>query len=266
MNKILKKQIEHMEKQEQKLLNKKENQLIKTKLTPLIDKIEEKIPAKLKDTLDLAFYKSFELVFEKGNKLIEMTYDKEKILLQYDINNYAVEKSLSKQHIQTIDKQANKSKLMNAAISMTEGTVLGILGIGLPDIPLFISVMMKTIQEVALNYGFKYESDQEKSYMLLIICGALSKGEKQKEFNHQITLMEEKIIEIANFETDLKQQMKITADLLSNTLITAKFIQGFPIIGALGGVVNHSIVSKISKFASLKYKKRYLIEKAKRQK
>lgn len=46
-------------------------------------------------------------------------------------------------------------------------------------------------------------------------------------------------------------------------MLTVKFIQGIPIIGVVGGVVNYSIIKKIGKYSSLKYKKRYLIRKAK---
>lgn len=256
MDKILKRQIDYMKVKEKKLLNKQENHLLKTKLTPMMDRIEEQIPDKLKNTLDLAFYKGFQLVFEKGNKYIEMTYSKDNIQLQYDLNNYAVERRLSKKHIKNVDKLANKSNMLNTTISVAEGTILGLLGIGLPDIPLFISVIMKTIYEIALSYGFDYESEQEKRYILLLICAAMSKDEKQKEFNNQLNLLEENIT--------LEEQIKITSDILSYNLLTAKFIQGIPIIGAVGGLVNYTIINKIRKFASMKYKMRYLIQKSKK--
>jgi len=262
MDKVLKKQIEFLKSQEEKFLNNKGNQLINTKLTPMIKKIEAIIPAKLKDTLDFAFYKGFQLVFEKGSKYIEMTYNKDNIKLQYDLNNYAVERKLSKKYINKLDKQANTSNMINSTISVAEGTILGLLGIGLPDIPLFISVIMKTIYEIALSYGFDYESDKEKCFVLLLICVAIAKEEEQKDFNHQLELLEEKIEANIDIDVDLKKQIKISSDVLSNALLTAKFIQGLPIVGLVGGVVNHTIVKKIGKFASLKYKKRYLIEKS----
>ncbi len=265
MDKILKRQIDYMKVKEEKLLNKPENQLIKTKLTPMLNRIEDQIPDKLKSTLDLAFYKGFELVFEKGNKYIEMTYSKDNIQLKYDLNNYAVERRLSKKHIKNVDKLANKSNMVNTTISVAEGTILGLLGIGLPDIPLFISVIMKTVYEIALSYGFDYESEQEKRYILLLICAAMSKDVKQKEFNKQLNLLEEKMDNMKETESiTLKEQIKITSDILSYNLLTAKFVQGIPIIGAVGGLVNYTIVNKIRKFASMKYKMRYLIQKTKK--
>jgi len=263
MEKTLKKQIEIVKKQEEKFLNKKGNQLINTKLNPLMNKIEAIIPDKLKDTLDCTFYKGFQLVFEKGSKYIEKTYNKDKIKLQYDLNNYAVERKLCKKYLNKLDKQANTSNMVNSSISVAEGTILGLLGIGLPDIPLFISVIIKTIYEITLSYGFDYESEQEKCYVLLVICVAMTKEEEQKEFNCQLKLLEEKMKSNIDIEVNLKKQIKITSHVLSNALLTVKFIQGLPIIGVVGGVVNHTIVKKIGKFAALKYKKRYLMEKSK---
>lgn len=264
MNKILKKQIKRVERQEIKLMNKQGNPFVKRTWKPIQTKIEEFVPDKLRETLNITFYKGFQLVFDKGSKYIEMTYNKDKKQLQYDLNNYAVDRALSKKHINSLDKQAGKSNWMNSTISVIEGTILGALGIGLPDIPLFIAVIMKTIYEVALSYGYEYESEEEKYYVLLIICSAMSTQEKKKEFDHQLVELQAKMDENIVFEIELKKQMKITAKVLSDALLTAKFIQGFPIIGIVGGIVNHSIIRKIGKYASLKYKKRYLLQKTKK--
>lgn len=41
-------------------------------------KIEKFVPEKLSDTMNTAFYKDFELIFEKGTGIIEKAYNKEK--------------------------------------------------------------------------------------------------------------------------------------------------------------------------------------------
>ena len=154
-------------------------------------------------------------------------------------------------------------KTINSTLSVLEGGVLGVLGIGLPDIPLFISVIMRTIYQVSLSYGYDYEKDEEKQYVLLLICGAITYGEEQKEYNEQINVLGEKIDQKTSLGDDLKEYIKTTSDLLSNSLLTAKFIQGIPIVGVVGGAINYSMVSKIGKYASIKYKKRYLLSKIK---
>jgi len=123
---------------------------------------------------------------------------------------------------------------------------------------------MKTIYEVALSYGFDYKSDKEKKYILLLICVSMTKAEEQKEYNKQLELFEDKMDENIYTGIDEQEQMKITAGVLSKALLTAKFIQGLPLVGVVGGVINHNIVNKIGKMAVFKYKKRYLTEKLKK--
>ena len=250
-----------LEKQEQMMLNQPENSLMKTTVSPLMNKIQSKIPVKLKSTLDTAFYKGFQLVFEKGSNYIEKTYNKDKIEMEYDINNYAVDKKFTKKHFKKLDKQSQQSGMINSTFSILEGGVLGLLGIGLPDIPLFLSVIVKTIYEISLSYGYQYNTPEEKKYILLLICGAITKGEKQKEFDRELELLGEKIDQNIVADCNTEKQMKVTAEIFSDALITAKFIQGIPIIGAIGGVVNYSILNRVSKYARIEYKKRYLQKK-----
>ncbi len=61
-------------------------------------------------------------------------------------------------------------------LSGVSGIGLGVLGIGLPDIVLFTALMLRSVYEIALNYGFDYHSKQEKRFVLLLIQGALSYG------------------------------------------------------------------------------------------
>lgn len=267
---ILSKQLENIQEEEQKILNKKENTLlqensflqgIQGKVLPFMDKLQGKIPPKLISTLDTAFYKSFQLVFEKGNTYIEKTYNKDKYQLEFDLNNYAVDKYTSKKYIHKLDTKSNQSKTLNISLTAVEGTVLGLFGIGLPDIPLFIAVIIRTIDEIALSYGYDYSTDGEKAYMMLIICAAMTKGEVQKDFDFKVDELGRNLETKVEFTVNVVDEMKKTARILSESLLTAKFIQGLPVVGVIGGVVNTYIVAKIGKYAGLKYKKRYLSEK-----
>ena len=154
MSKFIKKEINKLNKKENKIINKKRNTIIKNKLNPISEKIEEKIPDKVRATLESAFYNAFKVVFKGGSKYIEKLYNKEKIKLDHDINNYAFNKRATRKSLKLIDFQGKRSKLINSTISTVEGIGLGALGIGIPDIPIFISVILKTIYEIALSYGF----------------------------------------------------------------------------------------------------------------
>lgn len=258
MNKIIKKEINKLNKKENKIINKKRNKIIKNKLNPISEKIEERIPDKLRATLESAFYNAFKVVFKGGSKYIEKLYNKEKIKLDHDINNYAFNKRATRKSLKLIDSQGKRSKLINSTISTVEGIGLGVLGIGIPDIPIFISVILKTIYEIALIYGFDYESEEEKIYILNLINVALTSEEEKLYYSEKINEIENKIDLGIMLENNLDDEIKETAKILSNTLLIAKFIQGLPIVGIVGGVVNYQFVSKISKYSSIKYKKRYL--------
>ncbi|MGG7057282.1 EcsC family protein [Clostridium tertium] len=258
MSKIIKKEINKLNKKENKLINKKRNKIIKNRLDPISEKIEEKIPEKLRSTLESAFYNGFKLVFQKGSKYIEKLYDKDKIQLEHDINNYSLNKRVTRKSLKLMDSQGKKTKLINSTISTIEGGGLGILGIGLPDIPLFIGMILKTVYEIALSYGFDYESDDEKIYILNLINVALSSEEEKLIYSEKINRIENDIIFGGDLNSSLDLEIKNTSKVLSNTLLIAKFIQGIPIIGVVGSVSNYQVISKVSKYASIRYKKRYL--------
>lgn len=262
INDTIKKHLNLIEKKEKKFLNKKQG-IIEGSLEPIVDKIESKVPQTLKDSLDKAFYKAFQVIFEKGTKYIEMMYNKNKIQFNHGINDYSLSRKVSSKSIKKIDRHAQRSKLLNTSISTIEGAGLGLLGIGIPDIPLFTAMVLKTIYEISLSYGFLYELEEEKVYVLNIIKAALTSGEVQRKYNHKVELLADKIDNHIPFDYDLKKEIVNTSKILSDSMLTSKFVQGIPVIGAVGSIANYTTINKISRYGALKYKKRYLNNKNK---
>ncbi len=254
-------QFKRLNKKEERILNKKDNRFIKSKINPVMDKVQDKIPEKLRATLETAFLKGFELVFEKGNNVIEKTYNKDRLMSDHVVNDYILEKKLNRRNMNTLDKYARNSNRFNTSLSLVEGSVLGFFGIGLPDIPLFIGVIMKTINEIALNYGFDYKNDNEKAFILKIISAAMSEGEDKIRINDEISILGEAIDKNLEINIDLDSLIKETAKILSDALLVGKFIQGIPFVGIVGGTINYTIIKKIAKYGQIKYKKRYLAKK-----
>ncbi|WP_195263494.1 EcsC family protein [Clostridium sp. 1001275B_160808_H3] len=261
MKKIINRELNKLNKKENKLLNKRENKFIKNKVASISDKIEEKIPQKLKDTLESAFYNGFKLVLEKGSKYIEKLYNKDKIQLEHDVNNYSLDKKVTRKSIKIMDSQGKKSKIINSTISTIEGAGLGVVGIGLPDIPLFIAMILKTVYEIALSYGFNYESEEEKIYILNLINVALTNSKEKVLYNEKLNEVEYKIDSNIVINRDLNLEIRSTSQVLSESLLMAKFIQGLPIVGVLGSITNYQVINKVSKYARIRYKKRYLNKK-----
>lgn len=257
---IIKKHLNKLDKKEQKILNRKQN-IIEEKLEPFVDKVESKVPDSLKVSLDKAFYKAFKIIFEKGTKYIEKLFNKNKIQFNHNVNDYSLNKYADKGSLKRIDRHAQRSKLINTSISTIEGAGLGLLGMGLPDIPLFTAMILKTIYEISLSYGFLYEIDEEKVYVLNLINAALTRDETQRKYNHRVDIIGDKIDKHILFEYDLNKEITNTSKILSNSMLTSKFVQGIPVVGVVGSIVNYKIINNISRYSSIKYKKRYLNNK-----
>ncbi len=245
-------------------LNRKEKKFetkqIQKNTSIINQKLDEIIPLKLRSTLDIAFNKAFELVFEKGTAVIEKTYNKEQRELDFQVNEYAAGLKETKKTIKAFSKQANKSKTVNMLLSGVEGVGLGVLGIGIPDIPLFIGVLLKSIYEIALSYGFSYETESEQCFILKLIQVSMEHGGEFKKGNEELNrLIEDGVI----FPDIRKEQIKKTSSAMSNELLYMKFLQGIPIIGIAGGLSDSVYLKKVTDFAQLKYKKRFLMSRNK---
>lgn len=226
----------------------------------LQQKLEEKIPEKLEETLNTAFIKAFDLVFEKRTGLIEKTYNKDQQKTDYQVREYAAGLKESRKTVKAFGRQSQGTRMKNLMISGVEGVGLGLLGIGLPDIPLFTAVILKSVYEIALSYGFEYESEKEQWFILKMIETALKKGEELERNN---SLLNAWIDQNGIGETvkGRKEQSKETAAALAEALLYMKFLQGIPVVGVAGGAADTVYLKKITDYAELKYKRRFLRKK-----
>lgn len=226
----------------------------------LQQKLEEKIPEKLEETLNAAFIKAFDLVLEKGTGLIEKTYNKDQQKTDYQVREYAAGLKESRKTVKAFGRQSQGTRMKNLMISGVEGVGLGLLGIGLPDIPLFTAVILKSVYEIALSYGFEYESEKEQWFILKMIETALKKGEELERNN---SLLNAWIDQNGIGETvkGRKEQSKETAAALAEALLYMKFLQGIPVVGIAGGAADTVYLKKITDYAELKYKRRFLRKK-----
>lgn len=251
--------------QEWEKLNKKEQKFLKDreqkKDSVLNQKLAEKVPAKLQGTLDQAFAKAFGTIFEKGTGIIEKTYKKEEMQKTFKINEYTNEVRQNKRSLKAFGKKAEGSGRVNLLVSGAAGIGMGIFGVGIPDIPVFTAMVLKGIYEIALSYGYEYETEGERRFILMLIQGAVSYGKEMLDVDAQIDAY------ISTAETpedyDEKHQIEKTAAGLSKELLYMKFLQGIPIVGAVGGIYDAVYMKRITEYANLKYKKRFLTKRTK---
>ena len=143
-------------------------------------------------------------------------------------------------------------------LTTVEGIGLGALGIGIPDIVLFLTTVLRGIYETALHYGFEYESRFEQMMILKMMAASLSTGEnwfrQNKEVNDWLLVGQREIT-----EEEFQAQLQQTAAVFAVDMLLLKFIQGMPVLGILGGAANPLYYQKILGYARLKYRRRYLL-------
>ena len=248
--KQLEKEWQQLLREEQKFIDK--NAVLKEKNWQ--KKVEKYVPEKLDETLKNAFLKAFMLIFEKGTGIIEKTYDKAKNEQEYKINEFAAEIKNDRGAIKKFHRLAKNKKQLNLAVSAAGGIGMGVFGMGLPDIPIFLGVLLKSIYEIAVNYGFSYETEDEQTYILKLIETALSHDSALAEGNVALNAwFAAQDVGIAK-----EVQMKKTAELLAQEMLYLKFVQGIPLIGVAGGISDAVYQKKITDYAMLKYKRRFL--------
>ena len=248
----LQKEWEKLEVQEQRFLQKRSEK----RESILNQKLEEKIPPKLQKTLDTAFAKAFALIFEKGTGVIEKTYQRTKLEQDYQVRQYMADVKQNSKSLRSFSKKARDTGTKNLLLSGVSGIGMGVLGIGLPDIPVFTGMILKNIYETALQYGYSYESREEKYFILLLIRGAVSYGDTLCEIDGKVNEFIRNGILPEEYQD--KEQIEQTAGALSKELLYMKFLQGIPVVGVVGGAYDAVYMKRITEYAELKYRHRYL--------
>lgn len=264
----LEKEWDHIIRQERKMVPAERRNLSSWKKM-----LEDKIPDRVYENLRAAFGKAFALIFEKGEVLIEKTYNKEELLKDFAIRDYAVGVKGDRKTLKEVRRKSGSSDLTNMTISAVEGIGLGILGIGLPDIVIFTGILLKGIYETALHYGFDYDDLKEKLLILKMMEASLLEGDDwiraNKEVNEWLRCgvpsgtgkyyqgcSEEVCLNLA-----LREQVRKTADVFALDMLLLKFVQGLPVVGIAGGAANPVYYNRVMKYVKLMYQKRYLLKK-----
>lgn len=261
MDKRMKKRMAAIEK-ELLIVAKQEAKLEKAAMKERSGGIKEALgnllPEKVYTGLESAFCKGFSLVFSKGRSIIEKSYNKETMQQDHTIRDFAVQVKGNRRELRRMHKSAKRSDFVNLAVTTAEGIGLGALGVGMPDIVLFITTLLKGIYEAALNYGFDYEDEREQLLILKMMAASLLNGEQWLDADAEVNAilhMPDGYVE----EEEFQEQLHQTASVFAMDMLVLKFIQGLPIVGIIGGAANPVYYRKVQKYVQLKYRKRYLL-------
>lgn len=244
----------HLIKQEEKFSASR----MKSKPEILNDKLNRYIPEKLRNTLDSAFNKAFEIIFIKGTGLIGKTFNREGYEYDYKVKEYALGLRNSRKNIRKFSKKAGAVKNTNIIVSGISGVGMGILGVGVPDIPVFTCMMLRSIYEIAMSFGFDYDKIEEKLFILKLIEVSMKYGVYFTDANAELNILIDKKESI---NVSLEKQIRLTSKALADAMVYMKFLQGIPIVGAVGGSYDFIYMNCISTYAMLKYKRRFIVKK-----
>lgn len=253
-NTAVHKELQAVERKEKKLYQT----ALKAKPAQWKQMLTVNIPAKAYAGLESAFEKGFSLVFQQGRPVIEKSYHKKDIQGDHAVRDYAVQVKGRRKDLKQLRKFAEKRDRMNLAATTLEGIGLGALGVGMPDIVLFLGTLLKGVYETALAYGFTYESRQEQLLILKMMETALTTGEDWARKNRAVDEM--LILETPEITDDVfLAQLRDTSGSFAMDMLILKFIQGIPVVGVLGGAANPVYYNKVMQYVKLKYRKRYLL-------
>ena len=219
--------------------------------------LADKVPEKLSESINVAFSKAFSIIFDKGTSIIELTYKKDELEKDFQVDLYSARIRGTRKSLKKLSNKADVAGGVNLAASGVSGIGMGLLGMGLPDIPVFTAMILRCIYEIAIRYGFGYETEEEKYFILLLIEGAVSYGSHLEKVNSKIEEYISNPVLPENYNRT--SQILNTSSVLSTELLYMKFLQGVPIVGVVGGAYDVIYMNNISKYARMKYKKRFLL-------
>lgn len=243
-----------LRRQRRRLLDRKEL------LGSFSGKVQGKIPDKLENTVQRAFFAALNYFLDSGAEVIGKALPTQQLLAEYREKEALLRERQDFSALRALDKTAVRSRSGNLALTAVEGAGLGLMGIGLPDIPLFLGMLLKSVRETALRYGYPGEGPWEQCYLLRVICGSLAGGSEGEAFWQQADRMAAAMDHRSGepVVADLEEMTARTANLLAATLLAAKFIQDIAVVGAAGGAFNLMVLHRVERGAAVMYKKRRL--------
>ncbi|MDO4923610.1 MAG: EcsC family protein [Peptococcaceae bacterium] len=222
------------------------------------DNLEEKIPDKLEETLRKAFVGAFKAVFRGGKTLIDKTYDSEALEAEHRAMLDDIAEKGDRSLLKKLRRSGGKRHLKAMGVATTEGVGLGLLGIGIPDVPILIANLIRLCTMSAKSHGVDVDCEAEQLYMLLLIELVAEPTEAREAVNEKLNQLSKAIDQGEHVHMNLSEQMTKTAEALATAMLFSHFVMGLPIIGVAGGLYNTVIVSQLHQLAEIKYQMRLL--------
>lgn len=242
-------------KREQKFLRQYDGK----RTSPISSAVENIAPEKLMLTLHKAFEKAFVMVFEKGSGLIQKVGRQTDRRQAYQVREYALNLREDRRNLRAFSKAADKAGRGSVLFSGAAGVGMGLFGVALPDVPLFTAMLLKSVYETAETFGFPCEGEAERLYALRLIEAALCEGEVLRLRSRELDFYAQH--GQWSHPMTMEAQIKVTARRVSEAVLYGKAVQNIPVVGAVGGALDAVCLSRVQRYAAIKYRKRFLIRR-----
>lgn len=251
---VLQKEIDRLRRAERHFLR---NQLNRepTKLDLFL---EDKVPEKLEATLDKAFAKAFHLIFSKGSSIISKTFSMDKLIDEFEADSANLEEIGGGRQMRKFKRRATATGTAHTIFSTLTGAALGFVGGTIPDIVLFITLLLRNIYKISMKYGYAFDTEEEQKFILRVITAAVQDGDDMIRANKDVNrLIREGL---SSDDSTVDERIKEAAVALAHALLLMKFLQKIPVVGVIGGASDFIYMERISDYAVLKYQRRFLID------
>lgn len=236
-------------------------QAINTVLTPVTDIMSKIINPKSIEGALLASY-----------KIATKLTDSNDIIRDAKVNQI---EELKHKDLSLSDKLADDVRNWAVATAGVEGAATGATGVaGLAiDIPTLITLAFRTIQKIALCYGYTNDKDEDFLKVISIVSAASSNTIKEKTTAVYIlrgltTSLTKgfwaRIFSKETFFDIMAKSVKVLAKQMGINLTKRKVGQIAPVFGAfVGATMNSAYINDIAKVAKIAYQRQWLAENGK---
>ncbi len=254
---VLQREIARLRRAERRFLSKQ----LSKEPTRLDMFLEDKVPKKLEATLDRAFAKAFHLIFSKGSSIISKTFSADKLVEEYEADTAELENYGGRWQMSKFKRRAAATGIAHTVVSSVTGAALGFVGGTIPDIVLFITLLLRNIYKISMKYGYAFDTEEEQKFILRIIAAAVQDGNEMISADREIN----QLIKAGIFSDDstVDERINEAAVALAHALLLKKFLQKIPVVGMIGGASDFIYMEKISDYAVLKYQRRFLADQLK---
>lgn len=221
--------------------------------------LEARVPEKAAEGLQQAFVKAFCLIFEKGMGVIGRSCGGEAIERELLARGDAFAPAAGERALRRLKADTARRRAAAVLGSAAEGLGLGLLGVGLPDIALWLGLLLRSICQTALAHGYDWEAPAERFFILLLMEASMQSGEDWERCNRAVDTFLSRREHGVPGQAELRAQAERTAAVFAARLLASKFLQGLPVAGVLGGAADPVYCRRVMRYVQLKYRKRYLL-------